>query len=425
MDTVVSDLSDISLEKLKEYELRFSELENSTFTVEAKIHDIKFEEKDLINKLECTDTIIALDCNYGHKRHSSYPAPKEKSTRGRKPKPKIKKDRKVQGDGSSFNSQIQITIRITKDEFPDSKVLTEPYNLYYVKLFRSGKIGIPGILLSNMSDAELVLQKLGEYLFPKYFPESKIDPPKTIMRDYKFKILPQEQYDEDGNEIHVEEINLYRVRDVWLLEKNNLINVSAEAIISYYLDCSTGIFDISSLIDYVKNEFPGIKNIWTRPDKLQEFINHSNIGVCMEKVKKFITVAGAKNIELRPDMIFNLKKYTIIDSVNEIVGKMRKDSDNLTNSVQYDNDAYQGLIITLNTPNPIKPDKKTKLKLFSSGKINIDGANSFDEAVYIYRWLNYMFFTNWSKFIRNPNDPKFLAKDPEYSSDDSIFDLGY
>ena len=32
----------------------------------------------------------------------------------------------------------------------------------------------------------------------------------------------------------------------------------------------------------------------------------------MEKVKKFITVAGAKNIELRPDMIFNLKKYTII-----------------------------------------------------------------------------------------------------------------
>ena len=65
------------------------------------------------------------------------------------------------------------------------------------------------------------------------------------MRDYKFKILPQEQYDEDGNEIHVEEINLYRVRDVWLLEKNNLINVSAEAIISYYLDCSTGTFDIS------------------------------------------------------------------------------------------------------------------------------------------------------------------------------------
>ena len=104
---------------------------------------------------------------------------------------------------------------------------------------------------------------------------------------------------------------------------------------------------------------------------------------------------------------------------------MRKDSDNLTNSVQYDNDAYQGLIITLNTPNSIKPDKKTKLKLFSSGKINIDGANSFDEAVYIYRWLNYMFFTNWSKFIRNPNDPKFLEKDSEYSSDDSIFDLGY
>ena len=52
-------------------------------------------------------------------------------------------------------------------------------------------------------------------------------------------------------------------------------------------------------------------------------------------------------------------------------------------------------------------EKQTTIKLYSKGKINIDGANNSEEANYLYYWLN--------TFLR---DTPGILYDPEINMDD-------
>jgi hypothetical protein len=105
-----------------------------------------------------------------------------------------------------------------------------------------------------------------------------------------------------------------------------------------------------------------------------------------------------------------LAKYT-----EELSVYLTKSKDNLLSHIKYDPEKYPGFLIKVKTPNAVDLDKKTTIKIFPSGKINIDGANSREEAEFIYYWLNSIFFENPDLIYStnfNYDDP-----DSEFSSD--------
>ena len=82
---------------------------------EAKISNINFKEKELIELLSLDDNsdIIKIGCNFKEYISDKYielTKPVKKSNRGRKKKVKPISNRKVQGNGKYFNSQITFTI---------------------------------------------------------------------------------------------------------------------------------------------------------------------------------------------------------------------------------------------------------------------------------------------------------------------------
>ncbi|NBV28774.1 hypothetical protein EBS02_07140 [bacterium] len=97
----------------------FNDLNLSTITVESKISNIKFKECDLIPKLSLRDKtpeIIKIGCNYGEyisEKFIEMTTAVKKSNRGRKKKNKPISNRKIQGNGKYFNSQITFTILVS------------------------------------------------------------------------------------------------------------------------------------------------------------------------------------------------------------------------------------------------------------------------------------------------------------------------
>ncbi len=62
--------------------------------------------------------------------------------------------------------------------------------------------------------------------------------------------------------------------------------------------------------------------------------------------------------------------------------------------VKYNSERYQGLILKFNTPVARNPKKRTTIKIFQSGKINIDGADSEIIARKYYQWIDDYFRVN-------------------------------
>jgi hypothetical protein len=80
--------------------------------------------------------------------------------------------------------------------------------------------------------------------------------------------------------------------------------------------------------------------------------------------------------------------------LKDLYSKLKSHDDNKLSYIRYDPSRYNGFLIKIKTPTPTKPGKKTTIKIFNSGLINIDGANNRKEAELIYLWLNKLFVTN-------------------------------
>ncbi len=79
------------------------------------------------------------------------------------------------------------------------------------------------------------------------------------------------------------------------------------------------------------------------------------------------------------------------------------------------------LFIKLNRPVPHKELQKITIKIPSSGKINLDGANSEIEILEIYKWLNYLFIKYWDEIVYDPK--KYITN--AISSDSESYESLY
>lgn len=142
----------------------FTTLEPSTLTAKGQFTDILFNEEELIKKLTVPDGgyIIQIGCNFGelsNKNPNYTPPPVKKriSNRGRKPKAKPKSNRKLQGTGKYFSSQITFFIYC-----PIAK------KIYKIKLFRNGGFQVPGVNKPNMHDLINPIKILNNYLCQEF-----------------------------------------------------------------------------------------------------------------------------------------------------------------------------------------------------------------------------------------------------------------
>lgn len=261
----------------------FTEFLPGALQVQGKLSNTDFREEDVIFAIRPTGKIKKLECNYGIVFNDNYnppEPPKKTSNRGRKPKDKKKGNRKTQGNGLFFNSQLTFWVSLDN---------TSP-KIYKVKTFRNGTIKIPGILCPDLSDAYPVIEQVRTAMANCLMEDIQLVELHATMRNYKFKLI-------DGNVL-----------------------------------------------------------------------------VSLEKLKNKFIEAKDNNDELVKG-IFQIK---------------------------YNSERYPGLIVKFLTPTLINKKKETTIKMFQSGKVNIDGANQREQAWNYYNVLNAFYLKHADEVLYVP-----------------------
>lgn len=116
------------------------------------------------------------------------------------------------------------------------------------------------------------------------------------------------------------------------------------------------------------------------------------------------------------------EKFNLLckDVIQEYIGK--KPNDIGIAEIQNNCERYFGLILKFYRPVIWKLNKRTTIKILRSGKINIDGGNSVDEAYELYHWLETLFIEYMSVVIFDKNTADQSSSDYDIGSGDSVYD---
>ena len=216
-----------------------------TRTINGQLINIKFYEESLIkviNKKQFVgfDSLVSAKCNYGFVQNKIY---KEiginnnniQKRRGRKKKIKIKKNRKIQGNGSSFNSQITFRIKYFD-------------RIYSMKLFRTGKYGIHGLIDTNIENHNNIIDILCKYL-NYLFDRSLIKNDLITVEYYQIVMSNYKLCIKSYNKFFINLINVYNIlkskRDIQVITKSKYIIY----MINYNTQRSNLTFDLIKIID--------------------------------------------------------------------------------------------------------------------------------------------------------------------------------
>lgn len=130
-------------------------------TYVAKLGNLHIDFVEL-TRIMCKDPhgcLLALNSNFGHAAQPGF----EGFLKAPKPPPERRvpargRARKVQGDGTCFNSAVEPVVAIDHPGIPDDKV-------YFVKCFpTTGETQVPGVISPDLSDGHAVLEAFVAYL---------------------------------------------------------------------------------------------------------------------------------------------------------------------------------------------------------------------------------------------------------------------
>lgn len=135
-----------------------SDIVLSTMTLDGMITNVKFDKIDAINHLSLTGSVVEIGCNYGYMILEEYKTMSCYKDRMTKKQRRVEQNSgRKQGLGTHFNSQVTFTVISDKDTV----------NSYQVKLFTNGRVQIPGIgKLSKRNDELLedILSTMCSYI---------------------------------------------------------------------------------------------------------------------------------------------------------------------------------------------------------------------------------------------------------------------
>lgn len=336
----------------------------STMTLDGCITNVKFDKVTAIESLQLTDQVVEVGCNFGHKileKYKTMPCYKDRITN--KKKRGEFKTRRCQGFGTHFNSQITFTIITDKDET----------NSYQVKLFTNGRVQIPGIGKLSKGNDELLddilaimvsyVQLHPDTLMFDRTKEVNIEYLSPILQNFKALTLLTEDCMKETKIVHGEtgSYQLVPFIDLTSLERA-IIEMSAFDRPPYPID--NMIFNperYSGML--IKFSTPKIVSESKRLDKF------------IEMAKLYYHKNASKSRFTKPS--FNDSDDKMIRIIKLIQLKWYENS---KGSKKY-------------------RKKLTTVKLFRSGKINIDHVNNIEQATEIRKYIIKMIMNSWDSTI--------------------------
>jgi TATA-box binding protein (TBP) (component of TFIID and TFIIIB) len=150
-----------------------STLKESTLTAEGIMSNVSFMEEDHIYLADVGGRIVKVYCNYGELSLDDPNPPV--AQRGRRRRVKEQIDRIRQGNGKCFDSQITYWV----------KALDNTSKNYKIKVFRNGKVAVPGGLRADMSDIRDAIDVVVEQFRDIYIdPTIELQGLHPTMRNY-------------------------------------------------------------------------------------------------------------------------------------------------------------------------------------------------------------------------------------------------
>lgn len=160
----------------------------TTSTISGAYTNIKMMEEDWIKYMKANKRLLAFRCNYGEVIYDKYtPLPRI---------PKKKKiERKKQGNGTEFNSQISIYVNMEADLYKDDDIIPSSVSISKFKLFRNGQLQLPGAEVACVDNIVSAAKHIEAYCNSIFNPQ-QTDLTKLIMivnvnirmKNYKFRI---------------------------------------------------------------------------------------------------------------------------------------------------------------------------------------------------------------------------------------------
>lgn len=331
--------------------------------------------------------------------------------------------------------------------------------VYKVKVFRPGNISVPGVLTEDLTDVDSVLDDLTEYLSNLFTEEITLQERHTSTRNYKFMtlngnldILKLQNYCNNHFtgllNTRWENIEAFIIKPKWITKNSDVSlkpHIPGDYLAIYhgyasmkYSDEVLGYTDYPETVAEKKHrEEVRFSKLPHKVVDMAEFYNHlstcngvKNLYVDFSDLSKKILSAGLLDIHIKInsyfDNIYNkhfivypenikdhIRQIVLQPLINDIRKKFNTSKNNMISHINYNPELYAGFIVRIKTPTESNPKKKTTIKLFSSGKINIDGANNREEAEFIYYWLNNTFYKN-PHLLYNENEDN-TESDDEFS----------
>jgi len=170
---------------------------STTNTVEGYMSNVAFHERELIMELEPDSDIVMYRCNYDRLRYVGYIEPVKIRTtkRGRKKQVKKKKARKKQGNGDDFNSQVTFVVRSRRVAALEDGTIPYGAKVFKFKIFRTGKIQLPGVCPNSIDDvvecSQVIADTLNMHLHPGEQNPARMTQVinmNPVMKNYKFAV---------------------------------------------------------------------------------------------------------------------------------------------------------------------------------------------------------------------------------------------
>lgn len=341
-----------------------SDITLSTMTLDGYITNVKFDKVTAIESLELTDRVVEIGCNFGHKISDAYKSmPCYKDRISKKKKRGELKTRRSQGLGTHFNSQITFTIITDRDV----------NNSYQVKLFTNGRVQIPGIgKLSKGNDALLddILPVMVSYI--QQYPETlmlnaknpvEVDYLSPILQNFKALTLMTDDCMKETRMVHENQKTYQLVPFIDLNEfETALMAISKE---------KRPPFPIDNMI-FNPERYSGMLIKFSTPKIVT---NNQKIDKLMEMARLYYHKCAPRVRMAKPS--YNDSDCNITRIVKMVQMKWYENS---KGSKKY-------------------RKKLTTVKLFRSGKINIDHVNNMEQAKKIREYVVQMLMDSWDSVI--------------------------
>jgi hypothetical protein len=349
----------------------------TTVVLQGELKNLTIMEKDLLDDVEPLDDILAVKCNFGCKEAVGYKkvSKVKTSNRGRKKKPKTKKkQRKVQGKGDAFSSQITLVVR-------SDIIRNGGFKEFEPKIFRNGQVILPDANPESIGEVLKCMQKVVDYLnhllnydVPEDYPLIFLSYMVPVMINYKFHLkLERRQF-----------IDLAMLKNILIVEK-----------------CIDQSIDLNHPDD-VAALFPKKKK---KTQKAKDAEKYRTDFIEFDFIQNLLSYKGRQKPPHPP--IFDVK-YT------------REDTK---------------LCLKFLTPIPNKPEKCTCISIFPGnalypganefgGKVNIQGALEEKTTREIFVYLMDLFETFYDYLVVQPDDTEqYIVEDPRDKPNIYIHDI--